>query len=181
MKSSRLQHLSIIFLVFVLFTVPLTASVETEATTPDSSLEEKAAEPTLLFVQNAKRMTFAGETLTLFEVDPDILYFSDRPFRIAGEIGPEEMKEMVTESFQKSPPNAALVIFTEQGVDDCVITLTLPPSLEGNTLTIPGVKIVHGTPPSEGGICSLFIDTIRMRPPPPRPGGPRPPMPPPRP
>ncbi|MEM6885576.1 MAG: hypothetical protein AAF571_11135, partial [Verrucomicrobiota bacterium] len=63
---------------------PLMASVEvTDPKSPDKALEEKAAEPTLLFVQNAKRMKFHEGTLTLFEVDPDILYFSDRPYRIA--------------------------------------------------------------------------------------------------
>ncbi|MEM7672506.1 MAG: hypothetical protein AAF212_04115 [Verrucomicrobiota bacterium] len=146
----------------------------------ESSAEntESSETPTLLFVQNAAGMTFEESTLTLINAEKMLTYFSDRPFRIAGEVTREEMSDLVTESFENSAPNAALVILTDAGVHDCVVTLTEAPTLSGDNVVIPGIEVIHGEVPSEGGVCSLFIDTVAFRrpppPPPPPPPHPRP-------
>ena len=38
----------------------------------------------MLFVQDAKAMTFDGSLLTLKEANPNIIFFCDRPVRTAG-------------------------------------------------------------------------------------------------
>ncbi|MEM7790811.1 MAG: hypothetical protein AAF546_05365 [Verrucomicrobiota bacterium] len=149
--------------------------------TDENELVAEASEenqPTLLFVQNASSFTYGDGTLSLHGAEKTIIYFSDRPDRIAGTIGQEEMSDLVTESFATSAPNAALSVLTEDGVETVILTLTKGPVIEGDTLVLPGIELLLGEPPPSGGSCSLFIDTIRRPPPPP---GPRRPPPPPRP
>ena len=46
---------------------------------------ENAKKADLLFVQNAKDVTVDGEKLILKGIGPTVLFFSDRPERIAGQ------------------------------------------------------------------------------------------------
>jgi hypothetical protein len=124
--------------------------------------------PTLLFVQDAMGLEYSEGTLTLKDAKPFVLYFSDRPFRMAGHTTRAEMRKHVEKSFEADPPNAALVILNGKRVDDAVMTLTKPPREEGDDLVFEGVKILQGKPPITAGACSMFIDTVRMRPPVPR-------------
>ena len=54
-----------------------------ERMTDERMIEELEAEQSM-FVQTANAMTSDGTTLTLKEVTPSTLYFSDRPKRIVG-------------------------------------------------------------------------------------------------
>lgn len=131
-------------------------NVEAESS-PDDGLVE------LLFVQNSSGMRFDGDALTLINVDPQTLFFSDRPDDIAGFLSFDELIKMVGEgpdSFVDNPPNATLVVFGGDTLTQAVMELSEKPRLEGSDLTFPGVNIIEGDPPSTGGASALFIDTI---------------------
>ncbi len=69
----------------------------------------------LLFVQVAQSATLSANTLTLLNVDPKTLWFSDRPVRKAGviETGAFIQKwKTGSNSFQQNNPNAALTDIT---------------------------------------------------------------------
>jgi hypothetical protein len=134
--------------------------------------EKKAAADdtvNLLFVQDAQGVEFDKTTMTLKDAKPQVLYFSDRPHRIAGHMSRQEAMTTVKETFEKTPPNAVLVIFGKERSTDIVMTLTEAPRVEGENLVFPGIKIIQGTPPKTGGANALFIDTVDAR----RPGNPR--------
>ena len=116
----------------------------------------------LLFVQNAKQMRFNG-SLTLIDVDPNTLFFSDRPDDIAGFLSFEELVTFVgegPENFYEEPPNATLIVFGEDGLSQSVMELSEKPSLAGADMVFPVVKLTEGVPPESGGETALFIDSI---------------------
>ena len=51
----------------------------------------------MLFVQDAKAMTFDGNRLTLKEANPNIIFFCDRPVRTAGHMTRDAFMKLVTE------------------------------------------------------------------------------------
>ncbi|MEM1223098.1 MAG: hypothetical protein AAGH40_10065 [Verrucomicrobiota bacterium] len=169
-----------VYLAFTAITAITAMQLQGSVTEQNEAVVESTedSQPTLLFVQNASSFTYNDGVLSLHGADKIIIYFSDRPDRIAGTIGQEEMSDLVTESFATSAPNAALSVLTEYGVETIILTLTKGPVIEGDTLILPGIELLLGEPPPSGGSCSLFIDTIRRPPPPPGPRRPPPPPPP---
>jgi len=116
-----------------------------------------------LFVQNAKGMSFKDGSMTLHGVNPVTVCFADRPERIAGHMPTAKIVPLWTEgkdSFTADPPNATLSIFNGDTVSNVVVVLRNP-RVSGDELTYD-VRGLEGTPPSEGGACSLFIDIIGM-------------------
>ncbi len=114
-----------------------------------------------LFVQNAKSITYADGKLTLKEVNPVTVMFTDRPVRAAEHMTTKDFIPFWSEgkdSFLKDPPNAALSFLEGEEMDDVVITLT-DPELKGEDL-IYTVKIIDGDMPASGTHASLFIDVI---------------------
>ena len=131
-----------------------------------NATENKAAgEPALnlLFVQDSQGVEFHNDTMILKDAKLQVLYFSDRPYRLAGHMTRKEAMNTVSELFTNVPPNAVLVIFGEEKSTDIVMTLTKAPRVEGNDLVFADIKIIQDTPPSKGGVNALFIDTIRAR------------------
>lgn len=66
-----------------------------------------------------------GDTLTL-KGAPAVVYFSDRPSRIAGHKSMDDFAGLwnnSSESFKADPPNTALSILTEDGTNNVVIEL----------------------------------------------------------
>ncbi len=123
--------------------------------------EEKMVQ--LLFVQNAKGVTLDSGKMTLKGISPATVFFSDRPERIAGHMGTEEMIPLWKEgkdSFLKDPPNAALSIFEDGKLTEVIVELRNP-QLNGDDLTYD-VRVIKGEMPTKGGLCSLFIDIIGM-------------------
>jgi len=114
----------------------------------------------LLFVQNATSGSFDGTTLTLRDVGPT-LFFSDRPERIAGQVGTSDFVGHWTkgaDNFAASPPNATLSVFGAKEVNSSVVVLTNP-KLDRNTLSYT-VKVLEGKPPASFKEASLFIDIL---------------------
>ena len=117
----------------------------------------------VLFVQNAKNMTFNNGKLVLRGVNPVTVCFTDRPARMAGHMQTSRLVPLWSQgkdSFLKDNPNATLSVFRGDNVSDLVVELSNP-QLSGNALTYDA-RILEGTPPANGGACALFIDIIGM-------------------
>ena len=142
-----------------------------EQTNDDASKNlDMVAEPSaddgmveLLFVQRSRGMTYENGALTLVDVDPDTLYFADRPQDIAGFLSYKELVVMVgsgPDSFRDDPPNATLIILEDEDAAEVVMELAEPPRVEASNLVFPAIKIIEGELPAVGGVSALFIDTI---------------------
>ncbi len=121
-----------------------------------------------MFVQQARGMSLATDsggmpaTLTLEDVTPSTLYFSDRPQRIVGHLTTEQfIGEWADgpDSFAADPPNAVLSFIDEQGVLDEAVVVLNSPSLNGGELEY-SVRLLDGQLPEHTGPCTLFIDPI---------------------
>lgn len=126
-----------------------------------NSAEEKKAD--FLFVQTAKSMAFDPETnkLTLENVSPVTLFFTDRPERVAGNMNTTRFIPFWSEgedSFKSDPPNADISIVDGETLKQTVVELESP-SLDGDTLTYT-VKVIKGEMPKAGTDVAVFIDII---------------------
>lgn len=138
------------------------ALAATAAALPSAFAHAKEAD--FLFVQNAGSMTYKNGKLTLKDVSPVTIFFSDRPDRIAGNMQTRSFVPFWSDgkdSFAKDNPNANLSILEkDKAVSDIVVTLSNP-VLKGDDLSYE-VNVVEGTLPASGGPVSLFIDIIGM-------------------
>jgi hypothetical protein len=116
-----------------------------------------------LFVQNSKNVVLEKGTLTLKDVAPATIFFSDRPERLAGHMATadfvlEWQEGTGKESFHADPPNATLSIFGKDEIVDIVVELKNP-RLKGNELMYD-IGVLEGELPTTSGFCSLFIDPV---------------------
>jgi hypothetical protein len=123
--------------------------------------EEKKAD--FLFVQSAKSMSFdpATNKLTLENVSPVTVFFTDRPERIAGNMNTTRFIPFWSEgkdSFKSDPPNADISIVEGKELKQTVVELQ-DPVLEGSNLTYT-VKLLKGEMPAAGTDVAVFIDII---------------------
>jgi hypothetical protein len=121
----------------------------------------EADEIEALFVQTAHSMTYDNGKLTLHELAPTTLFFSDRPDRVTGHVTTKEFVDTWDkgdDSFAKVPPNAVLSVFHPDMVSDVVVEL-MEPSADGRELTY-SVVVLDGEMPASGGASALFIDTV---------------------
>ena len=114
----------------------------------------------LLFVQSAGSMSYSDGVLTLKDVAPLTVFFSDRPQRVAGHMPTKSFMQHWTtgkNSFEKDPPNATLSVFHQNApATDAVVELTSP-KVEGGDISFR-IKVLSGKVPAQGGEASLFID-----------------------
>jgi hypothetical protein len=118
-----------------------------------------------LFVQTSRSMSFdrATNKLTLSDVSPITLFFSDRPNRITGNMLTESFVPFWstgTDSFLSDPPNADVTIL-EGNVLRQVVVVLQDPVVEGTTLSYT-VRILDGDMPATGLDVSVFIDVVGM-------------------
>jgi hypothetical protein len=118
----------------------------------------------LLFVQNAKDVTVDGGKLILKGIGPTVVFFSDRPERIAGHMTNDRYLKLWVEdgkdSFLADPPNATVSVFADDTETNLVVTLRNP-QFTGDNLTYD-ISVIQGKLPEKGGPCSVFIDIIGM-------------------
>ena len=128
--------------------------------TDTQMIEELQAEQSM-FVQTARGITSDGSTLTLNDVTPATLYFSDRPQRVVGHMSTADFVDLWAEgdnSFAEDPMNAVLA-FVQPGdsaPEDAVIVIQNP-RLEDGHLTYT-IETMEGEVPTEPGPVTLFID-----------------------
>jgi hypothetical protein len=114
-----------------------------------------------MFVQTARGIASDGATLTLRDVTPATLYFSDRPQRVVGHMSTTDFVELWGEgdnSFEADPPNAVLS-FVAPDADapiDAVVVIKKPTLTDGQLSY--AIDVLEGTVPIEAGPVTLFID-----------------------
>ena len=128
--------------------------------------DEKPDEIVALFVQSAKSVQFATDTklLTLSDISPQTVFFSDRPERVAGNMRTVDFVPFWSDgknSFLKDPPNADVSIFLNGTLQQIVAELT-DPHLNGDTLTYTVARVLQGTFPVRANDVAVFIDIIGM-------------------
>ena len=102
--------------------------------------------------------------LTLKNVSPSTLFFTDRPVRMAGHYHTrDEFLKLWNEgpdSLAKNPPNATLSI-VEPGQADLqnAVVVLRNPRMKGNDLSYD-IKLIEGTLPKAGNAAVLFIDIL---------------------
>ena len=137
-----------VFLMLMLATTPVMAG----------PVIDSKENPEYLFVISSGSGSFEGDTLTLTGV-PLVVYFSDRPYRVAGHMSLEKFAEMWSEgpnSLKADPPNATLSILDESGNKDSVVEIS-DLQLKGDSLTFK-VRILEGSILKSFGAASIFID-----------------------
>jgi hypothetical protein len=128
-----------------------------------SGADAGGSQAQLMFVQVAEdlRVDTARSTLRLVKINPQTLYFSDRPKRIAGNLPMADYLKTWKEgrdSFNADPPNATLSVYEPGRAEPTLVVVTLmKPVVDGADLLYT-YKIVEGTMPANGGPTSLFID-----------------------
>ena len=125
---------------------------------------DSSKNPQYLFVMSAKSGSFDGKTVTLNDV-PAVIYFSDRPNRIAGHMSLKEFFEIWSkgaDSFKADPPNATLSILGEKGNENAVVEISNP-KIEGDAISFR-VRLLKGNIPNSFGASSVFIDPEYLHP-----------------
>ena len=128
--------------------------------TEEEMVEELEAEQSM-FVQTARASRSDGTTLTLKDVTPSTLYFSDRPKRIVGHMTTVDFVDLWAEgdnNFEEDPPNAVLSFLesADQAPEDAVVVLRQPHL--GNGELSYSIETLEGTVPTQTGPVTLFID-----------------------
>lgn len=127
-----------------------------------SAADEK---PMFMFVHTADDVKAdpAAGTLRLVNVNPQTVYFSDRPERIAGHMTlGDYLKEWTAgkDNFGEDPPNATLSVYEGGSQENTLAIVELTnPVVEGADL-IYSYKSLGGKMPTTGGATTLFIDMI---------------------
>lgn len=142
-----------------------TLAVAAHAAADGQDEGQGAGRADFLFVQTAEAMAYAADAnrLSLRNVGPTTLCFSDRPERIAGTMTIADFVPFWSEgrdSFLSDPPNADLSILEPGGLKQVAVELRNP-KLEGRNLVYT-TRIIEGSMPVLGNNLSLFIDVIGM-------------------
>ena len=143
--------------------IPRTGSEQSALITWTATGKQSEKNVDVLFVQNAKNVSFGEGKLVFRGVNSVTVCFTDRPARMAGHMQTSKFVPLWSQgkdSFLKDNPNATLSVFSGDNVSDLVVELSNP-KLSGDDLTYDA-RILEGTPPAEGGSCALFIDIIGM-------------------
>jgi hypothetical protein len=127
----------------------------------DTQMIEELQAQEAMFVQTAQGATSDGTTLTLEDVTPSTLYFSDRPQRVVGHMATTDFVELWAEgenSFEADPPNAVLSFLEpgDEAPEDAVVVIR-DPRLEDGRLSY-STQTLEGTLPAQAGPLTLFID-----------------------
>jgi len=173
--TSPLLGRVVVVAALALFAAACATRTATPTPAPPAATASSTAKPAeLLFVQQAHRATLAGGVLTLTEVNPATIFFSDRPQRIVGHVPVgrfvADWGRGGAESFAADPPNALLAFFGKSDVREVVVELRNP-RLRGHDLSYDA-KVLQGPASAQGGPATLFLDasTIPWGPPPPATG-----------
>ena len=143
------------------------------ARTQSSSASPETQASNWLFSQTADAGSISPNgdgtwTLTLTDVDPVVLAFTDRPLREAQAGSAERLVEAWPEMFGDSNPNGVVVAHNSQGATNSAVVELMDPVLDGNTMTYT-VRVLT----NEGGTAepgqsysfeqvSVFIDDVKV-------------------
>ncbi len=144
-----------------------TEKAPSPAAAPSTAAAKAPEAPTFMFVQVAQDMKAdpAKSTLRLVKVNQQTLWFSDRPYRMAGHIKmPAYLKEWTAEAGKDNlgadPPNAVISVYEPGQPENSIAVVKISqPVVDGDDL-VYSYKIVEGKLPGSGGETALFIDKV---------------------
>lgn len=141
----------------------LAAAMSPLAATPTRAADDENGN--FLFVQTAPSMAFAADAnrLTLQDVSPTTLFFSDHPTRVAGNLPTTDFVPFwtnATKNFMLESPVADISVLENGVLRQTILELSNPVLLE-NKLHFTAM-IIDGHMPVLGGNTSLFIDIANM-------------------
>lgn len=113
-----------------------------------------------MFVFGAKSGSVEGDTLTLNGV-PNVLYFSGRPYRIAGHMDADTFVKVWSDGkdgFNNDPPNAVLSMMGDHGAFNVVVEL-LGVKAVGDAVSFK-IRKLDGELQKEFGEAALFVDNV---------------------
>lgn len=114
-----------------------------------------------LYVVAAGVANFQGDRLLLAEINPNVIWFTDRPVRQAGRANVQVFIgnwPKGTDSFSVDPPNAAVVGRSDEGEFEIALEL-LEPSWVGDKLVFPVLALSDQLPTALDLVdAHLFID-----------------------
>ena len=131
---------------------------------PAETTKAAGKDASWLFIQTASQMQFDGKALTLRNINPSMVMFTDRPARMAEAIPTATFLKHWDHgrkgSFKSDPPNAGLTSLVDGKLQTATVELTQP-RLDGTTLTYQA-RVLQGAPPPAAGPSSLFIDCSKL-------------------
>ncbi|ACK72214.1 hypothetical protein PCC7424_3833 [Gloeothece citriformis PCC 7424] len=147
--------------------IPISKTVAQDISAPNRQNTDSSQKIQLMFVQTAETLKIdpTTQTLRLINVNPQTLYFADRPQRIAGHITlPAYMDEWTAQAgannFANDPPNATLSVYEGKNQENSLVVIEISnPVIEGKDI-IYNYKLINGTIPKQEGATALFIDWI---------------------
>lgn len=117
--------------------------------------------PRFLFALSTSSGKIDGDRITLERV-PLVVYFSDRPSRLAGQLSLEVFAQgwdQGTDSYRADPPNAVLSILKDGGVENVVIEISEPDAkIKEGSISFK-YKVLKGELPKSFGTATLFLDS----------------------
>ena len=123
--------------------------------------------PMFMFVHAADDLEVdeSRSTLRLVNVTQQVLYFSDRPKRLAGHLKMADYLEEWTskagdDNFGKDPPNATLSVYEPESETNTLAVVEISDPIVVVKDLVYTYKILDGTMPKGGGATTLFIDWI---------------------
>ena len=140
------------------------SSSQSKPTKQETASDQKVQ---LMFVQTSEdlKVNSKDKTLRLVNVNPQTLYFSDRPKRVAGNLTmPAYFDEWTAkagpDNFKNDPPNATLSVYEGSNKENTLAVIEISnPVMEGKDLLYK-YKVIEGEMPKSGGATALFIDWI---------------------
>lgn len=142
-----------------LLATALAAFVAPAATMAQTSDGDEGSDASYLYVASTAAASVDGDRLTLDEV-PTVVYFSDRPDRIAGhQLASEFVGDWTSgpDSFADDPPNAVLSILSDGSIEDVTVELLSAEATDGD-LSFEFDTLDGELPQGQLGAASLFID-----------------------
>jgi len=107
-------------------------------------------------------------TLTLTDVDPVVLAFTDRPLRDAQAGSAERLVEAWPDMFGDSNPNGVVVAHNAEGATNSAVVELMDPAIDGSTMTYTVKVLTNEGGPAEPGRSysfeqvSVFIDDVKV-------------------
>ena len=141
--------------------------------TQSTSASPEASTSNWLFSQTADAGSISPNgdgtwTLTLTDVDPVVLAFTDRPLREAQAGSAERLVEAWPDMFGDANPNGVLVAHNAEGATNSAVVELMDPAIDGRTMTYTVKVLTNEGGPAEPGRSysfeqvSVFIDDVKV-------------------
>lgn len=125
----------------------------------DPVINEKDA-PRFMYTLSASSGKMEGDRITLERV-PLVVYFSDRPNRLAGQLSLQVFAQgwdQGPHSLRADPPNATLSVLKHGDTQTAVIEISEPDAkIKEGSISFK-VRVLEGEVPKSFGTATLFID-----------------------